>query len=285
MSMTPAELRNILKANYEGREAAALARIVCCDLLGQRPADYALNEPLRMEKEDARRLDDIMQRLLRFEPLQYIEGKVHFHGRDFRVGPGVLIPRPETEELVEQIRKEACPGAHLLDIGTGSGCIAVTLALEVPGAHVEAWDVSAEALTVARDNSLRLGAHVDFRQCDVLTCQTEKEAVFDIIISNPPYVTESERAALSPNVLLYEPAEALFVPDDDPLLFYRHIAQLGQKLLRPGGKLYFEINQAFGQETACLLQEQGYTDIRIGKDLSGNDRFATATQPGPAEPV
>ena len=278
MDLTPAELRNILKANYDNREAAALARIVCCEMMGQRPTDYVLNEPLRTDGEAGRRLEDVIQRLLRYEPLQYIEGKARFLGRDFRVKPGVLIPRPETEELVEQILKETAPGARLLDIGTGSGCIAVTLALDVPGAYVEAWDISPEALAVARGNSERLQAGVTFRQRDVLVCGVEAGTAFDAVVSNPPYVTEAEQAKMSPNVRLYEPPEALYVPDNDPLRFYRRIGQLGQQLLTPGGKLYFEINQAFGRETACLLQEQGYTDIRIGKDLSGNDRFATATR-------
>ena len=279
MSLTPAELRNILKANYDDRESAALARIACCDMLGQRPAGYALNEPVGTDEEGGRRLDDIVRRLTRFEPLQYIEGKARFRGRDFRVKPGVLIPRPETEELTELILKETAPGARLLDIGTGSGCIAVTLALETPGARVEAWDVSPEALAVARDNSERMGARVDFRLRDVWAEGEETEGRFDVIVSNPPYVTESEQADMSPNVLLYEPSTALFVPDSDPLRFYRRIGLLGQRLLVPGGRLYFEINRAFGRETAGLLQEQGYTDIRIGKDLSGNDRFVSATRP------
>ena len=279
MNLTPANLRNLLKAKYDDREAAALARIVCCEMMGQRPADYVLNEPLRPDAEAGQRLDDIVQRLLRFEPLQYIEGKARFLGRDFRVGPGVLIPRPETEELVELMLKETPPGARLLDIGTGSGCIAVTLALEVPGAYVEAWDISPEALAVARANSERWDAKVTFRQQDVLACPKETETAFDVMVSNPPYVTESEEADMSPNVLLYEPAGALFVPDGDPLLFYRHIAQLGLKWLRPGGRLYFEINRTYGREMAALLEGLGYTDIRIEKDLSGNDRFAMAQAP------
>ena len=279
MNLTPAELRNLLKAKYDDREAAALARIVCCEMMGQRPTSYVLNEPLCPDAEARQQLDDIVQRLLRFEPLQYIEGKARFLGRDFGVGPGVLIPRPETEELVERVLKETAPGAHVLDIGTGSGCIAVTLALEVPGSYVEAWDISPAALAVARANSKRLEADVVFRQQDVLAHDPEATTRFDVLVSNPPYVTESEEAGMAPNVLLYEPAGALFVPDNDPLLFYRHIAQLGQKLLHPGGRLYFEINRTFGREMAALLEGQGYTDIRVEKDLSGNDRFAMARRP------
>ena len=281
MNLTPANLRNLLKAKYDDREAAALARIVCCEMMGQRPADYVLNEPLRPDAEAGQRLDDIVQRLLRFEPLQYIEGKARFLGRDFRVGPGVLIPRPETEELVELMLKETSPGARLLDIGTGSGCIAVTLALEVPGAQVEAWDIADEALDTARDNCRRLGAHVCFRQQDVLAYEPEEdtEGRFDLIVSNPPYVTENERNDMQPNVLLYEPERALFVPDNDPLRFYRHIGRIGRKLLVPGGRMAFEINRAFAQETVALLLQQGYTEVSSARDLSGNERFVTGRNP------
>lgn len=279
MPQTPAQLRNLLKTCYDDREAAALARIVCCEMGGQSVADYVLGEPLPADEATARRVEEVVRRLLRHEPLQYIEGRARFCGRDFAVGPGVLIPRPETEELVERLLKTPPPGARILDVGTGSGCIGVTLALEVPGARVEAWDISAEALAVARRNSEAYGAEVDFRQLDVLTARPEAEACFDLIVSNPPYVTESERKEMAPNVLLHEPETALFVPDDDPLRFYRRIAILGRQLLAAGGQLAFEINRAFGRETAALLHEAGYTDVRTDHDLSGNDRFATARQP------
>lgn len=280
MPQTPAQLRNLLKACYDEREAAALARAVCCGLLGQRVADYVLNEPLPADEETADKVSAVVERLLRYEPLQYIEGKARFGGRDFRVAPGVLIPRPETEELVERLLKVTPRGARILDVGTGSGCIAVTLALEVADARVEAWDISADALSVARANNERYEAGVALRQVDVLAGgDWGGERRFDLIVSNPPYITEAERKDMLPNVLRYEPDTALFVPDADPLRFYRRIGQLGQRLLLPGGRIAFEINRAFGRQMAELLQEQGYADVRIDRDLSGNDRFATGLLP------
>lgn len=279
MQISPAELRNSLRTCYPATEAAALARIVCCEMLGQRVTDFVLNEPLETDEAQARLLEDTIGRLLRFEPIQYIQGKARFLGRDFRVEPGVLIPRPETEELVEKILKETTAGARILDIGTGSGCIAVTLALEVPDAQVQAWDISETALQVAKENAKAWQASVDFILRDVLTWEPKEQATWDVIVSNPPYVTEAERAGMEPNVLLHEPESALFVPDEDPLRFYRRIGQLGRQLLVPGGKLYFETNRAYGQETEALLRRQGYTNARTDKDLSGNDRFVCATQP------
>ena len=279
MRISPAELRNSLRTCYPATEAAALARIVCCEMLGQRVTDFVLNEPLETDEAQARLLEDTTGRLLRFEPIQYIQGKARFLGRDFHVEPGVLIPRPETEELVEKMLKETTAGARILDIGTGSGCIAVTLALEVPDAQVQAWDISETALQVAKENAKAWQASVDIIQRDVLTWEPKEQATWDVIVSNPPYVTEAERADMEPNVLLHEPEGALFVPDEDPLRFYRRIGQLGRQLLVPGGKLYFETNRAYGQETEALLRRQGYTNARTDKDLSGNDRFVIATQP------
>lgn len=279
MQISPAELRNRLKAYYSAQEATALARIVCCEIGGQQVTDFVLNEPLAPDDILARELEEAIERLLRFEPIQYIQGKARFLGRDFHVEPGVLIPRPETEELVERILKETPADARILDIGTGSGCIAVTLAKELPAARVEAWDISETALRIARQNAKTWQAGVNFVRRDVLTWEPEGTERTDLLVSNPPYVTESEKADMEPNVRLYEPGTALFVPDDDPLRFYRHIGLLGRRLLTPGGKLYFEINRAYGPETAALLHAQGYAEVRTDKDLSGNDRFVTAKQP------
>lgn len=279
MRISPNELRNRLKICYSASEAAALARILCCEMLEQRTTDYVLDEPLDLDEEQGERIEESITRLLRFEPIQYIQRKARFLGRDFHVEPGVLIPRPETEELVERMLKEVPAKARIADIGTGSGCIAVTLALEVPGAQVQAWDISEAALQVAKQNAQALQANVDFIQRDVLVWEPEEREALDIIVSNPPYVTEAERDEMEPNVLLYEPEGALFVPNNDPLRFYRRIGQLGRDLLVPGGKLYFEINRAYGEETCALLRRQGYTDVHTDKDLSGNDRFVIATQP------
>ncbi len=279
MRISPSELRNRLKFCYSASEAAALARILCCEMLEQRTTDYVLDEPLDLDEEQGERIEESITRLLRFEPIQYIQRKARFLGRDFHVEPGVLIPRPETEELVERMLKEVPAKARIADIGTGSGCIAVTLALEVPGAQVQAWDISEAALQEAKQNAQALQANVDFIQRDVLVWEPEEREALDIIVSNPPYVTEAERDEMEPNVLLYEPEGALFVPNNDPLRFYRRIGQLGRDLLVPGGKLYFEINRAHGEETCALLRRQGYTDVHTDKDLSGNDRFVIATQP------
>lgn len=279
MRISPSELRNRLKICYSASEAAALARILCCEMLEQRTTDYVLDEPLDLDEEQGERIEESITRLLRFEPIQYIQRKARFLGRDFHVEPGVLIPRPETEELVERMLKKVPAKARIADIGTGSGCIAVTLALEVPGAQVQAWDISEAALQVAKQNAQALQANVDFIQRDVLVWEPEEREALDIIVSNPPYVTEAERDEMEPNVLLYEPEGALFVPNNDPLRFYRRIGQLGRDLLVPGGKLYFEINRAHGEETCALLRRQGYTDVHTDKDLSGNDRFVIATQP------
>ena len=279
MRISPSELRNRLKICYSASEAAALARILCCEMLEQRTTDYVLDEPLDLDEEQGERIEESITRLLRFEPIQYIQRKARFLGRDFHVEPGVLIPRPETEELVERMLKEVPAKARIADIGTGSGCIAVTLALEVPGAQVQAWDISEAALQEAKQNAQALQANVDFIQRDVLVWEPEEREALDIIVSNPPYVTEAERDEMEPNVLLYEPEGALFVPNNDPLRFYRRIGQLGRDLLVPGGKLYFEINRAYGEETCALLRRQGYTDVHTDKDLSGNDRFVIATQP------
>lgn len=208
--------------------------------------------------------------------MQYIEGRTLFLGREFWVAPGVLIPRPETEELVELMLKEIPADARILDVGTGSGCIAISLAKELPDALVTAWDVSPEALSVARANARKLQADVRFVECDVLACQVDEVGLYDVIVSNPPYVTEAEKADMEPNVLQWEPSLALFVPDDDPLRFYRRIAVLGRDMLTDGGRLYFEINRAYGREMVEMLRTMGYVRVRVEKDLSQNDRFVIA---------
>ena len=276
MSTNPSQIRSALNAYYEPGEAAALSRIVCTELLGQSQTDYFLCKDIELSGNQEEKLQTILQRLAHFEPIQYIQGYTLFLSRPFCVTPAVLITRPETEELVQRIVAETGAGASVLDVGTGSGCIAVSLALELPQAQVEAWDVSLEALEVAQGNAERLGARVDFRLLDVLTFQPEEEAQYDVIVSNPPYVLQREREAMAPNVVDYEPALALFVPDDDPLLFYRRIGQLGRRLLSPGGKLYFEINRTQGAALKELFETQGYREVTIYQDISHNDRIIKA---------
>lgn len=276
MNKIVAYIRSRLQPYYTAEEVSALSRIVCCDLLGQAPTDYYLGKDIALSSKKEQELEDILQRLSRFEPLQYIEGRTLFLGRELWVAPGVLIPRPETEELVELMLKEIPADARILDVGTGSGCIAISLAKELPDALVTAWDVSPEALSVARVNARKLQANVRFVECDVLACQVDKAGLYDVIVSNPPYVTEAEKADMEPNVLQWEPSLALFVPDDDPLRFYRRIAVLGRDMLADGGRLYFEINRAYGREMVEMLRTMGYVRVRVKKDLSQNDRFVIA---------
>lgn len=276
MNKIVAYIRSRLQPYYTAEEVSALSRIVCCDLLGQAPTDYYLGKDIVLSSKKEQELEDILQRLSRFEPLQYIEGRTLFLGREFWVAPGVLIPRPETEELVELMLKEIPVDARILDVGTGSGCIAISLAKALPDALVTAWDVSPEALSVARANARKLQADVRFVECDVLACQVDEVGLYDVIVSNPPYVTEAEKADMEPNVLQWEPSLALFVPDDDPLRFYRRIAVLGRDMLADGGRLYFEINRAYGREMVEMLRTMGYVGVRVEKDLSQNDRFVIA---------
>lgn len=253
-----------------------MSRLICCEMLGQRPVDYYLGKDITLSVNEAQELESILVRLCNFEPIQYVLGEARFLERTFWVTPGVLIPRPETEELVERMLKEVPPASRILDIGTGSGCIAVSLALGLPESQVTAWDVSAEALAVASANSAALQAPVRFELRDVLTYIPGAEERYEVIVSNPPYVTEAEKQEMERNVLDWEPALALFVPDADPLRFYRRIAGLGLEMLAAGGKLYFEINRAFGEETVAMLCEAGYRAVRLEKDISHNDRFVIA---------
>lgn len=220
------------------------------------------------------RLYEDFERLKSGEPIQYILGKAPFYGREFLVSPATLIPRNETEELVHLIIKEnPQPGLKLLDIGTGTGCIPITLGLEMKNPEVFAVDISEEALQIARQNGDALAADMIFMNCDILS-ETPSVPQLDILVSNPPYIPELQKQEMHRNVLEFEPELALFVPDDDPLLFYRAIAKKGKQLLKPDGKLYFEINEEFGEEIDSLLSQLGYFDIQIIKDLNGKNRIA-----------
>ena len=276
MNLTASYIRRKLQGRYDPREAGNLSRIICCEILGQQTVDYYLGKDIILSVKEEQELESILARLHNFEPIQYILGEARFLGRTFRVTPGVLIPRPETEELVEMMLKELSPVSRVLDVGTGSGCIAISLAKELPESQVTAWDVSGEALSIAAANSKALQASVRFEQRDVLTYEPCVVDCYDVIVSNPPYVTEAEKQEMEHNVLDWEPSLALFVPDTDPLRFYRRIAVLGLEMLTSGGKLYFEINRAFGKDTVAMLCETGYRAVRLQKDISHNDRFVIA---------
>ena len=276
MNVSVSHIRRALQESYSVQEAANLSRIVCCEMLGQTAVDYYLGKDIILSSKEMQKLNGILARLLNFEPIQYIQGTARFLERSYHVAPGVLIPRPETEELVEVMLREIPSDARILDIGTGSGCIAISLSKAFPNAKVTAWDVSEDALCIARRNNDDLQASVCFVKQDVLAWRGDGGQCYDVIVSNPPYITESEKQEMERNVLDWEPFSALFVPNNDPLLFYRRIGELGRMMLVDGGRLYFEINRAYGEATAMMLCGQGYTGIRILKDISGNDRFVIA---------
>lgn len=345
--MTYNQLWKRLTAIYNEREAQAIVRTVLDALFGMSLTDICLGKVTQLSADDTTRLEKIMQRLEKSEPVQYVLGAEWFAGRLFDVAPGVLIPRPETEDLVkwacdeakekekednskeergkeekeiskkgeapqkeeqllssplkeeeEGLRKgkdasqkeeqhlssllksnkevsekgEEVPHPSILDIGTGSGCIAITVALALPQARVTAWDISTDALAIAAGNAHRLGASVRFEHQDALSAPDDEER-WDVIVSNPPYICDRERADMSDNVLSYEPELALFVPDSDPLLFYRAIARYASKALKPGGRLLFETNTAYVHEVAQAMANEGFTAIEVRNDCFGKPRM------------
>ena len=374
--MTYNQLWKRLTAIYNEREAQAIVRTVLDALFGMSLTDICLGKVTQLSADDTTRLEKIMQRLEKSEPVQYVLGAGWFAGRLFDVAPGVLIPRPETEDLVkwtcdeakekekednskeergkeekevskkgeapqkeeqplsaplkeeeeglrkgkdasqkeeqplssllkeekEGLRKgkdasqkeeqplssllksnkevsekgEEVPHPSILDIGTGSGCIAITVALALPQARVTAWDISTDALAIAAGNAHRLGASVRFEHQDALNAPDDEER-WDVIVSNPPYICDRERADMSDNVLSYEPELALFVPDNDPLLFYRAIARYASKALKPGGRLLFETNTAYVHEVAQAMANEGFTAIEVRNDCFGKPRMVKGT--------
>ena len=271
------QLKSGLAGAYEPAEVQAMIRIICEDVFNYDQVDVALRQESELPDFAPQRIADIITRLRRHEPLQYIVGSARFHGHRFKVTPAVLIPRPETEQLVDLIADEnPASDLRVLDMGTGSGCIAISLARALKFAQVDALDISQDALAVARENALALKVKVRFFESDMLAPQPP--ARYDIIVSNPPYVCWSEREAMERNVLDYEPGQALFVPDNDPLLFYKSIVPYAAQSLERGGHLYLEINQRFGSEMRRLLEENGFEEVRIIEDSYGHVRFAAAAQ-------
>ncbi|MEG1616750.1 MAG: peptide chain release factor N(5)-glutamine methyltransferase [Bacteroidales bacterium] len=280
MQATINHIRTNLNGLYPPQEIEQFILLIFHHLAGYSRVDLILHKNNKLSDSLREEAFRITERLRTFEPIQYILGETEFLGFRFHVRPGVLIPRPETEELIELIRTEnSGREGNLLDIGTGSGCIAISIAKLLPHLKVSAWDVSPEALEIARENASLNDAQVDFRLTDVLTVQpNEIPARYDLIVSNPPYICQSEKREMERNVLDYEPHLALFVEDSDPLLFYRRIAELGGDLLTPGGSLYFEINARFGAETVEMMQETGYTDVHIVCDIHGKERMVRGTK-------
>ena len=271
-------IREGLSSHYPAGEVTALTRIIATELLGFSQTTFFLKDDVTLTAEQNALLDNAIERLKKQEPIQYILGYCDFCGLRFKVTPATLIPRPETSELVEWIASEATGNENILDIGTGSGCIALSLAHKLSQSKVTAWDISNDALAVATENSKANGCAITFEQVDILAHKPTGER-FDIIVSNPPYIKENEKESMHANVLDWEPHTALFVPDSDPLLFYRTIAEKGLILLKPGGRLYFEINRAHGKETVEMLAALGYANIELRKDFAENDRMIRAVKP------
>lgn len=271
------EIKKALKGYYSEAEILALAKILLVENFGFSTLELFGGKDKEVFKKDLDVLNEMLDRLRNYEPIQYIIGKETFAGLTFEVNSHVLIPRPETQDLVDWIVNDYSHQSpcRILDIGTGSGCIAVSLAHQIPEAEVEAWDISDEALKVAEKNAIRNGVKVRYRLQDVLKTDANMPCV-DVIVSNPPYIIEKEKEEMEANVLEWEPHTALFVSDCDPLLFYREIARLGMEILTKEGTLYFEINRAYGSEMIDMLQAMGYKNVTLRKDRYDNERMIKA---------
>ena len=291
-----------LSSLYDADEAKAIVRWVLDVRFGLSFTDILCGKVSELSADEQEELEKIMLRLEKGEPVQYVIGVADFCGRQFHVAPGVLIPRPETAELCRWITShgdrhlvrpnlteclspcEVSP-CEIIDIGTGSGCIAITLALEMPKAKVTAWDISDDALQIAQENAKALGADVTFEKRDILSSSNTIPTLFhipsneyDIIVSNPPYICDKEKEAMEKNVLEHEPHLALFVPDDDPLLFYRAIAKYAIEALKPDGMLFFELNPIYAEDTESMLLDMGFKYTELRKDQYGKLRFLKATK-------
>jgi release factor glutamine methyltransferase len=271
--------RNRINSIYTLDEAESISFLILKEYLGISRMDVITNKSdLRVSKPKWSYCYEVLDRLERHEPIQYIIGETEFLGCRIIVNPTVLIPRPETEELVDLILKENRERGNLvvLDICTGSGCIPIALASNLPSSSCYGLDVSEQALDTAKGNATLNNVSVQFEKIDILKGRLPfSPVVFDIIISNPPYVRESEKTKMQKNVLDYEPSLALFVSDSDPLIFYKRIIEGTIDRLASNGKLYLEINEKFGQEVSQLMKRGGFTDIRLIQDLFGKDRFVT----------
>lgn len=272
---------------YEASEAQAIIRLVLDVRFGLSLTDIICGKVNELSAEEEGEMRKIMLGLQKAEPVQYILEEAEFAGHTFHVEPGVLIPRPETAELVNHIIASSSSGSsNILDICTGSGCIAISLALALPYSSVSAWDISDDALRIAKMNAVRLGTDVSFERRDALalmTCSSEnidveKEKVrkWDVIVSNPPYICEKEKCSMARNVLDYEPDIALFVPDEAPLLFYQKITEYASEYLQPDGTLFFEINPLYAEATRLMIVEHGFNDVEIVKDMQQKDRMIKA---------
>lgn len=292
--MTYSEIWHRIATSYDDGEARAIARILIEELFGLSYADIVCGATEQLSADDTLRLDTAVRRIEQGEPLQHVLGYADFCGNRFSVNGSVLIPRPETEWLVDEGAKlmKGCIASdetqykaphspkRILDIGTGSGCIAISLKLRLGDAYVEAWDISEEALRTAQDNADALKAEVVFRKRDALRADNTA-APWDLIVSNPPYICDSERSAMDDNVLLHEPHTALFVPDDDPLRFYRAIARYALLTLNIGGSLLFECNTRYAEATGTMLRDMGFEEVTVSDDCFNLPRFVRGRKNSP----
>ena len=281
-----------LSSLYDEKEVESFFYLTLEKLHQKKRIDLALQPDLSMDETQLSQWETVLTELKTYKPIQYILGETEFYGLPFLVNENVLIPRPETEELVGlivssfkfQVSSPEVSGLKILDIGTGSGCIPISLKKNLPSAEVFAIDVSPNALEVAQKNAEINGVEVNFIEANILltdslalpTRNTQHATTFDIIVSNPPYVRNLEKAEINPNVLEFEPHLALFVEDNDALLFYRKITELAKSHLAENGKLYFEINQYLGKETVALVESYGFKNVQLIKDIYGNDRMISA---------
>jgi release factor glutamine methyltransferase len=271
-----------LSGLYSDNEIRNFYYLIIENLTGLKIEQILANKNNELSPNQRNSFIIIVNRLYNFEPIQHIFGSTVFYRLPFKVNKHTLIPRPETEELVDWILSENPDKKNLsaVDIGTGSGCIAISIAKNKPDWKVSAFDISDEAIAIAKGNAVQNDVRIFFQKEDVLSSNfvSNKSEKFDIIVSNPPYICETEKTTMSPNVLNYEPSLALFVSDSDPLIFYRQIALFAKKNLSENGQLYFEINQRFGKETVDLLAQIGFKEIVLRKDFFGNNRMILAKQ-------
>ncbi len=275
------DIKRRLSTVYSAGETDSMTRVIVEEMLHYTPVDAVLKKDAPVSPFMQSRVGEVVDRLLRYEPIQYIFGKTSFCGLEIKVTPAVLIPRPETAELVDIIEKEwgGRTDLRVMDLCTGSGCIAVALARGLKFPVVDALDISKAALDVARENAASLKVKVNFIHGDLLSLTPPASPLYDIIVSNPPYIAMRERASMERNVLDYEPAAALFVPDSDPLRFYKPIGAYAVRALSPGGKLYLEINPLYASDVVEMLRDFGFRDVSVVNDMYGKQRFVIAVSP------
>ena len=270
-----------LSTIYPNQEIESLSLLIFEKILGLSRIQIRMNPNETVSAANLAQIKEIINRLIHFEPIQYVLGETEFYGCNFIVNPSVLIPRQETEELVDWIIRDCnLLNPKILDLGTGSGCIPIALMKNLRGSAAEGWDISKEALLIANENAIRNLVDVNFKCIDIFNPPDSlKSEKYDIIVSNPPYVTFSEKELMHQNVIQFEPHLALFVPDTDALVFYRKIAEMAIRQLKPGGHLYLEINEKFGNETAELLALKGFISVNLRKDIHGRDRMIRGEKP------